>query len=266
MNSIESDDPHLTVTTVRHQHGPSHHVIAESTTAHQHAYSHDTKTSTDTPNPPAQIQTRKPNNPPTALQQHVSFWDRDNDNLITPYDVYTGFRELGFCVLFSLTALLINVFFSYPTRLGHSYLPDPYFRIYVDTIHKAKHGSDTGIYDSDGRLRPLLFDELFAKFDPSGTNSLGVSELFGLIKKDRVAADPAGWSFAFMEWSTTWLLLQRDGRVWKEDLRQCYDGSLFWRIRDDRLRGKGWRQGFGWREVFGSVSAVRDHVGGGDIS
>ncbi|MCJ1377820.1 hypothetical protein MMC17_000916 [Xylographa soralifera] len=191
---------------------------------------------------------------PTALQQHVLFWDRNNDSIITPYDVYIGFRELGFSVIFSLGGLLINIFFSYPTRLAHSYLPDPFFRIYVDSIHKAKHGSDTGIYDSDGHLRPQLYDELFEKFDGSGTGSLSVSELFSLIKKDRVAADPAGWSFAFMEWWTTWLLLQREGRVWKDDLRQCYDGSLFWRIREERMNNEeGWQQGYGWKSFFRSL-------------
>ena len=80
-----------------------------------------------------------------------------------------------------------------------------------------------------------------------------MEELWRLIAKDRVAADPAGWSFAFMEWWTTWLLLQREGRVWKEDLRQCYDGSIFWRIREERSVGKGWRQGYGWRDFVGSL-------------
>lgn len=31
---------------------------------------------------------------------------------------------------------------------------------------------------------------------------------------------------AWFEWSTIWLLLQRDGKVWKEDLRGVYDVSL----------------------------------------
>lgn len=190
---------------------------------------------------------------PTALQRHIQFWDRDNDNIITPSDVYTGFRELGFSVLYSLGGLLINFFFSYPTRLAHSWLPDPFFRIYVDSIHKAKHGSDTGVYDSDGHFRSEVFDDMFAKLDESGTGSLGVRELALLLKKDRVVADPAGWSFAFMEWSTTWLLLQKEGRVWRDDLRQCYDGTLFWRIREERLKAEGWRQGYGWREFVRSV-------------
>ncbi len=193
----------------------------------------------------------------SPLQQHVSFWDRDNDNLIYPYDVYTGFRDLGFSVPFAILSLLIPIFFSYPTRLGHSYLPDPQFRIYVDSIHKAKHGSDSGIYDCDGGLRNSQFDEMFDRFDGSNTGSLGVRDLFNLVAKNRVAADPAGWSFAYMEWSTTWLLLQKGGRVWKEDLRQCYDGTLFWRIREERMKGDGWRQGYGWKEFFNNPSALR---------
>ena len=60
---------------------------------------------------------------------------------------------------------------------------------------------------------------MFARFDRSGTGSLDAKELFDLIAKNRVAADPTRWSFAYMEWSTTRLLLQRDECVWKEDLR-----------------------------------------------
>ncbi len=56
-----------------------------------------------------------------------------------------------------------------------------------------------------------------------------------------------------MEWGTTWLLLQRGGRVWKEDLRQAYDGSLFYRIRDDRESNEGWKQGYGLRDFWKSL-------------
>lgn len=80
-------------------------------------------------------------------------------------------------------------------------------------------------------------------------SSLGVEDLVRLHARNRVAADPAGWSFAAMEWWTTWLLLQRDGRVWKEDLRAMYDGTLFWSIRDERMKqDDGWTQGYGWRD------------------
>ena len=94
---------------------------------------------------------------------------------------------------------------------------------------------------------------MFDKLDSSKTGSLGVKDLFRLLSRNRVAADPAGWSFAFMEWWTTWLLLQKKGRVWKQDLRQAYDGSLFWRIRDERMKEQGWQQGYGWRDFAKSI-------------
>lgn len=76
------------------------------------------------------------------------FWDRDNDGVIWPWDTYTGFRDLGFNILFSFIAVLvINLNFSYPTRLAHSYLPDPLFRVYVDSIHKAKVFSESNLAD-----------------------------------------------------------------------------------------------------------------------
>jgi peroxygenase len=178
----------------------------------------------------------------TALQQHILFWDPDNDGILWPHDVYNGFRDIGFNIPFSLTSLLIPVFFSYPTTLGHSILPDPFFRIFLSSIHKAKHGSDSGIYDLKGNLKIDAFEKMFAEFDTEGQGSLGVKELWSLVKRNRVAADPAGWTFAKMEWGTTWLLLQRNGRVEKEDLTGAYRGELFWTLRTDkeeRKKGNG---------------------------
>lgn len=186
--------------------------------------------------------------PLTALQQHIIFWDRDCDNVIYPHNVYTGFREIGFSIPFSLASLLIPVFFSYPTRLAHSYIPDPLFRIYVSSIHKAKHGSDTSIYDIEGNFRVQFFEDMFIEYDSAKTGSLGASDLLRMVGRNRVAADPAGWSFAAMEWGTTWLLLQREGRVWKEDLRECYNGTLFWRLKEERESGVEPQMGYGWRE------------------
>ena len=71
-----------------------------------------------------------------------------------------------------------------------------------------------------------------------------------MVGRNRLAADPAGWTFAVMEWFTTWVLLQRDGRVWKEDLRQCYDGTLFWRLKREREDGVVSKLGYGVKESW----------------
>ncbi|KAM0339775.1 hypothetical protein ACHAPQ_001463 [Fusarium lateritium] len=193
----------------------------------------------------------------SPLQKHVQFWDRDNDGIIHPWDVYSGFRELGFGLFFAIGSLLIPVFFSYPTRLGHSWIPDPMFRIYVNDIHKAKHGSDTGIYDFDGNLNQERFEQMFERFDTTGQGGLTADDLKRLWAKDRCAADPAGWTFAAMEWWTTYVLLQKNGLVKKSDLRACYDGSLFWRIKDEREKkrksGDFERKSFGMRNFFASA-------------
>lgn len=80
------------------------------------------------------------------------------------------------------------------------------------------------------------------------------------------------WSAGVFEFGATWLLIQKDGKVSKEDLRQVYDvsnvsplsfldfashanaptppkGSIFWRIREARQNGKGWDKGFGIRDL-----------------
>ncbi|GAQ09865.1 probable peroxygenase 3 [Aspergillus lentulus] len=218
-----------------------------------------TSTATSIPNPAvaranAAVSIDKPNGDAdyiakygdyTPLQQHVLFWDRDHDGQIYPLDTYKGFRELGFNILFSILAvLIINLNFSYPTRLAHSVIPDLWFRVYVDSIYKAKHGSDSGTYDPEGRFIPQHFEDMFAKYDRDQDGALTLGELFEMMHGNRCAADPFGWGAAFFEWGTTWLLIQRDGRVYKEDLRGVYDGSIFWKIREERKKG-GWKQGYG---------------------
>eukprot|EP00198_Chlamydomonas_reinhardtii_P006031 XP_001695367.1 predicted protein [Chlamydomonas reinhardtii] len=78
----------------------------------------------------------------TVLQQHVMFWDRDNDGVIYPLDTFIGFRRLGFNLIISALAVpFIHLSFSYPTLKG--WLPDPRLPIYLDQIHRTKHGSDS---------------------------------------------------------------------------------------------------------------------------
>ena len=60
---------------------------------------------------------------------------------------------LGFGFALSLLSmLLIHGNFSYVT--GNSWIPDPFFRLYVENMYKAKHGSDSGTIDNEGRFIP----------------------------------------------------------------------------------------------------------------
>lgn len=89
----------------------------------------------------------------TVLQQHCDYFDTDSDGVIWPLDTFRGFYALGFGLALSLLSMLIiHSNFSYPTV--HGWIPDPLFRIYLDNINKAKHGSDTGTYDNEGRFIP----------------------------------------------------------------------------------------------------------------
>jgi hypothetical protein len=107
--------------------------------------------------------------------------------------------------------LIINLNFSYPTRLAHSVIPDLWFRVYVDSIYKAKvsffpsrgrmelmrvmqHGSDSGTYDPEGRFIPLHFEDMFAKYDRDQDGTLTLGELFEMMHGHRCAADPFGVS------------------------------------------------------------------------
>lgn len=175
----------------------------------------------------------EPYTEPTTLRSHVAFWDTDRDGIIWPMDVYRGFRRLGFGYFISTMSFLIPLFFSYPTQLARSFAPDPLFRIHVASIHMAKHGSDTGICDIDGAFCEARFEEMFARYDRDDAAGLTLSQLAEMTRRNRCAADSAGCSFAFMEWYTTWLLLAKNGRVAKDDLRACYEGTIFHRKAEE---------------------------------
>jgi peroxygenase len=112
-------------------------------------------------------------------------------------DTLRGFYALGYGVLLSVLAVgIIHGNFSYPTVPG--YLPDPLFRIYTDNIHKDKHGSDTGTYDTEGRFIPQKFEDMFSKY-AGGKDSLNVWDIWNLLKGQRLIADPIGWGGAVFE-------------------------------------------------------------------
>ncbi|KAI9020572.1 Caleosin-domain-containing protein [Hyaloraphidium curvatum] len=170
----------------------------------------------------------------SVLQKHVEYFDRDKNGVISPWDTYGGFRGLGFPIWFSaLAVLVINGAFSYWTQT--SWIPDPRFRIYIRDIHRTKHGSDTEVYDTEGRFVPEKFEEIWSKYDRSGTGVLGPSDLWEMFKGSRNVMDPFGWFAFFFEWGTLWFLCaDPQGRLTKEDVGAQYDGTLFYRIEADR--------------------------------
>jgi peroxygenase len=129
--------------------------------------------------------------------------------------------------------VIINGAFSYNTQ--DSWLPSPLFSIIVKNIHKAKHGSDSEVYDTEGRFVPEKFEELFTKFAKTEKSRLSFNELLAMTEANRNAVDPFGWTAEKLEWGITYLLLKdKDGFVTKEAIRGQYDGSVFFYLERQR--------------------------------
>ncbi|KAK5125000.1 hypothetical protein LTR85_001190 [Meristemomyces frigidus] len=178
----------------------------------------------------------------TVVQQHCSYWDKDGDGIIWPQDTFRGVRAWGWNILLAAFAtFIINVNLSYPTC--PSYLPDPCFRIYIANVHKDKHGSDSMSFDNEGRFRPQMFEDFFAKYDRNNKGGLDIYDLARGLKGQRMTFDFFGWSAAFLEWLATYLLLwPEDGILRKEDVRRVLDGSIF-QYKADQYADKMAKQG-----------------------
>lgn len=163
----------------------------------------------------------------SVLQQHVAFFDKDNDGIIYPTDFYKGLRAIGFSVLASLfIAVVTHLGFSYCTLPG--WIPSLKFPIYVENIHRAKHGSDTESYDTEGRFDPARFDAIFSKYAKKHPDKLTFWEIQGMLKANRNLNDTFGWSAAQIEWVSLYVIAKnKDGLLEKETIRRVYDGSLF---------------------------------------
>ena len=79
----------------------------------------------------------------------------------TSSDTYKGFRALGFSFFISLFAAVVICSMSYPSLPASHWFPDPFFRIYVNGLHKAKHGSDSGSFNRDGTFDQANFDQFW---------------------------------------------------------------------------------------------------------
>lgn len=76
------------------------------------------------------------------------------NRIIWPTATYVGFRKVGFNPILSFTAIfVIHGTFSFASQDG--WLPDLRMPIYVKNIHRTKHGSDSEVYDTEGRFVPV---------------------------------------------------------------------------------------------------------------
>lgn len=97
------------------------------------------------------------------LQEHIAFFDSDNDGVIWPIDTFHGFQKLGFDKSVAMIqAVAIHVPNSKHT-LPDGQLFDPRFPIYIKNIHNAKHGSDTGSFSTTGDFVQRKFEEIWER-------------------------------------------------------------------------------------------------------
>ncbi|KAG8629184.1 hypothetical protein KVT40_003049 [Elsinoe batatas] len=173
----------------------------------------------------------------TVVSQHAAYFDQDNDGVIWPLDTYRDCRNFGWSIPLSIFAMfIININLSYPTVPG--WLPDPAFRIWLDRMHKDKHGSDSLSFDNEGRFRPQMLEDFFAKYDQGDKGGLDAGDLWKAHKGQRMVFDFWGWSASALEWLGMYLFIwPEDGIMRKEDVRGFFDRSAFQK-KADQLAAK----------------------------
>ncbi|KAE8841933.1 hypothetical protein CFE70_007842 [Pyrenophora teres f. teres 0-1] len=169
----------------------------------------------------------------TALRRHCDFWDQDHDGIIYPWDIYTGFRALGFHALLCLWAAVTMAFCSsYSTQ--PTYMPHPFFAINLNNITRSRHGSTTGAYDLDAELDMRRLDMVFEKY-AGGKPYLTGKDLYHVWAGQCCANDWFGWFAGGLEWIALYILLwPEDGKMYKDEIKGVYDGSIFWKIAEAR--------------------------------
>ncbi|CBX93735.1 hypothetical protein IAQ61_003622 [Plenodomus lingam] len=169
----------------------------------------------------------------SALQRHCDFWDADQDGVIYPWDIFVGFRRLGFnialCIWAAVTMCMCS---SYSTQT--SWIPHPMFAINLDKIDCCRHGSTTGAYDLDAELDLNRFEAIFRKY-AEGKDYLTLRTMYKVWRGQCCANDFFGWFAGGLEWVALYILLwPQDGRLRKQDIQGVYDGSIFFEIAKAR--------------------------------
>ncbi|XP_047079944.1 probable peroxygenase 5 [Lolium rigidum] len=163
----------------------------------------------------------------TELQQHVAYFDTDNDGIVTYSETEAGLRRIGLgAISAAAAATLINGVIGPKTRPDNA--TTSHLDIYIENIQKGIHGSDTGSYDAQGRFVQAKFDEIFIKYAKTEPNALNQTELEEMRHGNRGSNDFSGWAASKAEWDMLYSLAKdKDGFLQKGTARAVYDGSLF---------------------------------------
>ncbi|KAE9390754.1 Caleosin-domain-containing protein [Gymnopus androsaceus JB14] len=201
---------------------------------------------------------RKRNDEDTTMIKHGAFFDSDGDGIIWPIDTFRGFRALGFNFALSLLSAVVIMTMSYPS--WPSWIPDPFFRIDLDRLRRAKHGSDSGAFKRNGQFNDEAFTEFWIRNTVFPHEEITPGQLYNAVASRRLSYDLYGWFGAMFEWLATWLLLgystfhfnisvaleatfergpyagfreaSSGGRLTQEDVRKVYDGTIFYTVMD----------------------------------
>lgn len=87
-----------------------------------------------------------------------------NTGALYPWDTYDGCRALGFSPLFAISSALAFHLLHASYWTSTFWFLNPLLPVYVARIQRAKHGSDTGTYDIDGRFHQESFHDIFRRY------------------------------------------------------------------------------------------------------
>ncbi|KXN88579.1 putative peroxygenase 3 [Leucoagaricus sp. SymC.cos] len=175
------------------------------------------------------VQAGTPINETASFRTMLAFFDQDKDGIIWPLDTYRGLRELGFGYFWTILGMLsIHLAFSWIT--WGTTLPDPFFRLKVNRMHKGKHGSDTEIYTGTGEFDPDRFDYMFKMYTEPPHTHMSIHEARKMMAGDRNPLDPFSWICAFFEWIPLFVMLDPpEHKITREDVEAVYNVSAFLR-------------------------------------
>ncbi|KAF7084083.1 hypothetical protein CFC21_087770 [Triticum aestivum] len=170
----------------------------------------------------------------TALQKHVSFFDRNKDGIITPSETFEGSVAIGFNATYAREfATLVHAANGPITSPADA--PLPHLSIYIENMHRGMHGSDTGAFDVKGRFVPQKFEEIFIKHAKTRPDGLTYLEMEDMILANRDPLDPASWEGPQIEWGGIYnVASDNDGFLHKDNARGIYDGSVFVKLEEKR--------------------------------